>query len=366
VSVFKVQGNSYAQKITLNEKNQMLINVLEKIGEQSGYDFVYGNSTIKNAKRVNVVLNNSEFENALKKVFEGQKFTYAIRNKTVVVYDQQKGFFDVIGDFFKAIRITGRVLDQNSLPLPGVNIQIKGSGTLTTTDQNGNYSITVPNENTILVFSYIGFDTREVTVGKLTNINVTLQMSTSKLEETVIIAYGTQKKKDVTGSLATISGDAIKDLPSTINVEQALQGRVAGVMVVQESGQPGAATRVRIRGASSLLGSNQPLYVVDGVPVVAEGNIPDNGSVLNSNLIDQGLSSPLNNLNPADIESMTILKDASATAIYGSRAANGVVVITTKKGSAKNGPSYTFNTTFSLQEAQTQKVLNAAQFKETV
>lgn len=362
--IFKVQGNTYAQKITLNEKNETLINVLQKIGAQSGYDFVYGNTTIKNAKLVNISVSNEEFENVLKKVFDGQRFTYTIRNKTVVLYDQPKGFFETVSDYFKAIRLTGKVLDQNNQPLPGVNVQVKGSGTLTSTDQSGNYSITVPDENAVLVFSYIGFDTREITIGKQTKIDVTLQMTTNRLEETVIIAYGTQKKTDVTGSLATISGDAIKDLPSTINVEQALQGRAAGVMVVQESGQPGAATRVRIRGASSLLGSNQPLYVVDGVPVVAEGNIPDNGSVLNGNLIDQGLSSPLNNLNPADIESMTVLKDASATAIYGSRAANGVVVITTKKGNAKTGPSYTFNTTVSLQEAQTQKVLNAAQFKE--
>ncbi|MDQ8006216.1 MAG: TonB-dependent receptor [Pedobacter sp.] len=362
--VFKVQGNTYAQKITLNEKNETLVTVLQKIGAQSGYDFVYGNTTIKNAKPINISVSNEEFENVLKKVFDGQRFTYTIRNKTVVLYDQPKGFFETIGDYFKAIRLTGKVLDQNNQPLPGVNVQVKGSGTLTSTDQNGNYSITVPDENAVLVFSYIGFDTREIKVGKQTKIDVTLQMTTNKLEETVIIAYGTQKKTDVTGSLATISGDAIKDLPSTINVEQALQGRAAGVMVIQESGQPGAATRVRIRGASSLLGSNQPLYVVDGVPVVAEGNIPANGNALNTELINQGLSSPLNNLNPADIESMTILKDASATAIYGSRAANGVVIITTKKGSAKTGPSYTFNTTISLQEAQTQNVLNAAQFRE--
>ncbi len=143
-----------------------------------------------------------------------------------------------------------------------------------------------------------------------------------------------------------------------------MQGRAAGVLVIQESGQPGGATRVRIRGSSSLLGSNQPLYVVDGVPVVAEGNIPDNGNALNNTLLQQGLSSPLNNINPADIESMTVLKDASATAIYGSRAANGVVLITTKKGDVKKGPTYNFNSTVSLQEAQTQKVLNTAQFKE--
>jgi len=363
-AVFHVKGNTYAQKVSLNEKNSNLVNVLQKIGDQSGYDFLYSNSLLKNAKTITIDLKNADFKEALEKVFEGQEFTYTIKNKTVVVYERRSSFIERLTDYFKALTVTGKVTDESGQPMPGVTVLVKGSATTVYTSANGNYTITAPDENAVLVFSSIGFETQEIKIGNRTTLNIILKMATNKLEETVIVAYGTQKKTDVTGSLVTISGESLKDLPSTINLEQSLQGRAAGVMVMQESGQPGGATRVRIRGASSLLGSNQPLYVVDGVPVVAEGNIPANGNIVNTDLIRQGLSSPLNNINPSDIESMTVLKDASATAIYGSRAANGVVIITTKKGSVKTGPVYSVNSTVSLQEAQTQKILNAAQFKE--
>ncbi len=363
-AIFQVQATTYAQKITLNEKNKSLTLILEKISSQSGYDFVYGNTLVLQAKPISIELKNVDFTEALEKVFEDQKFTYTIKNKTVVVYSKEESLFDKISNYFKAITINGRIVDDNGSPLPDVTVTVKGMSTTTTSDKNGNYSISVTNEDAVLVFSFIGFDKQEIRVGNKKTMNVTLRIATNQLDETVIIAYGTQKKKEVTGSLSTISGESIKDLPSTVNIEQSLQGRAAGVMVMQESGQPGGATRVRIRGASSLLGSNQPLYIVDGVPVVAEGNIPSNGNVINTDLIRQGLSSPLNNINPSDIESMTVLKDASATAIYGSRAANGVVLINTKKGNAKTGSSYNFSSTVSMQQAQTQKILNAAQFRE--
>lgn len=362
-AVFQVQAGTYAQRVTLNENNSSLTEVLEKLGAQSGYDFVYGHTLLKSAKPITVQIKNELFNNALKKVFEGQNLTYTIRNKTVVIFQKESSLLNRISDFFKAISISGKITDEKGTPMPGVTVQLKGTSTIAYTNASGNYSITVPNNDSQLVFTFIGFGTQEIRVGDKTTINVTMKESANELE-TVVIAYGVQKKTDITGSLTSISGESIKDLPSTVNLEQALQGRAAGVMVMQESGQPGGATRVRIRGASSLLGSNQPLYIVDGVPVVAEGNIPVNGNVINNDLIRQGLSSPLNNINPSDIESMTVLKDASATAIYGSRAANGVVIITTKKGSIKKGPTYSFNSTMSIQRAQTQNILNAAQFKE--
>lgn len=363
-AVFQVQAGTYAQRVTLNEKNSSLTEVLEKLGAQSGYDFVYGHTLLKTAKPITVELKNAQFAEALKKVFEGQDFTYTIRNKTVVVYQKENSLLNRISNYFKAININGRVTDEKGGALPGVTVQLKGTSAIAYTNAAGNYAITVPDENAELVFTSIGFTTQEIKVGNKTIINVTLKESTSQLEETVIVAYGSQKKKDLTGSVSTISGESLHDLPSTINLEQALQGRAAGVQVIQETGQPGAATKVRIRGSSSLLGSNQPLYIVDGVPVVAEGNIPANGNVINNDLIAQGLSSPLNNLSPNDIETISILKDASATAIYGSRAANGVVIITTKKGSAAKGPVYSFNTSVSYQKAQTLDVLNADQFRE--
>lgn len=363
-AVFQVQAGTYAQRVTLSEKNSSLTGVLEKLGAQSGYDFVYGHTLLKTAKPITVELKNAQFSDALKKVFEGQEFTYTIRNKTVVVYQKESSLLNRISDYFKAVNISGKVTDEKGGALPGVTVQLKGTPTIAYTNAGGNYSITVPDENAELVFTFIGFGKQEIKVGNKTTINVTLKESTNELEETVIVAYGSQKKRDLTGSVSSISGESIQDLPSTINLEQALQGRAAGVQVIQETGQPGGATKVRIRGASSLLGSNQPLYIVDGVPVVAEGNIPDNGNVVNQTLIREGLNSPLNNISPNDIESISILKDASATAIYGSRAANGVVIITTKKGSATKGPTYSFNTSLSYQKAQTVDVLNADQFRE--
>ena len=363
--IFQAQAStSYAQKITLSEKNSSLVSVLDKIAQQSGYDFVYGNTPVNAAKPITVVLKNEDITDALEKVFAGQQLSYAIRNKTVVLYQKEASFLDRVTGLFQTTTITGKIVDEQNMGLPGVTVQLKGSSTVTTTSSNGNYSISVPDKGAVLVFSYIGLISQEKAVGTGSVINVKMTASAETLEETVIVAYGTQRKKDLTGSVSTISGESLTDLPSTINLEQALQGRAAGVQVIQETGQPGGATKVRIRGASSLLGSNQPLYIVDGVPVVAEGNIPDNSNVVNTTLIREGLSSPLNNISPNDIESMTVLKDASATSIYGSRAANGVVIITTKKGSATKGPVYSFNTSVSYQEAQTVDVLNADQFRE--
>lgn len=355
---------SYAQKISLKAKNGSLVSVLEKIAAQSGYDFIYGNTPVNAAKPVTLNLKDADIESALQKVFADQQLSYTIRNKTVVLYKKESSLLDRITDFFQTTTITGKVVDENNIPLPGVTVQLKESSVLTKTNSNGNYSITVPERNAVLVFSYIGFGNQEINVGSSSTVNVSMKPSTQVLEEMVVVAYGSQKKKDLTGSVSTISGESLTDLPSTINIEQALQGRAAGVMVIQETGQPGGATKVRIRGTSSLMGSNQPLYIVDGVPVVAEGNIPDNGNVINRDLIAQGLNSPLNNLSPNDIESISVLKDASATAIYGSRAANGVVIITTKRGSASKGPTYAFNTSVSYQKAQTLDVLNADQFRE--
>lgn len=209
--------------------------------------------------------------------------------------------------------VNGQVLDAGNNPLPGVTILVKGSSTGTTTDFDGNYSIDV-NANDTLIFSYIGFVTQEVLVNNQTTINITLKEDTAELDEVVIVGYGTQKKVNLTGSIATVkSEDIVKS--STESVSSALSGRLAGVVTIQSSGEPGSgSSSVNIRGISTL-GSNAPLILVDGIPRA------------------------LNNINSNDIESISVLKDAAASAIYGMRAANGVVLITTKRGKGKN----TFN-----------------------
>lgn len=199
-------------------------------------------------------------------------------------------------------------------PLPGATVLIKGTSKGTSTDFDGNYSIEADSKS-VLVFSYVGYATKEVVVGTQTKINVTLTAD-NKLDEVVVIGYGTQRKSDLTGSVSSISSEDIASIP-VARVDQALQGRAAGVQVTQTSGAPGAGTSIRVRGGNSITGSNEPLWVIDGIIV--------------------GTNFNLNNINSNDIKSIEILKDASSIAIYGSRGANGVVLVTTKSGANIGG-----------------------------
>ncbi|HEX9826159.1 MAG TPA: TonB-dependent receptor [Flavobacteriaceae bacterium] len=226
-------------------------------------------------------------------------------------------------------KVSGTVTDLSNLPLPGVNVIVKGSQRGTSTDFDGNYSISVsPGE--ILVFSYIGFKTKEIEIGNNNSYNVSLEADNSQLDEVVVIGYGTQKRKDVTGAVASIKSENFIDaLPVT--PEQLLQGKIAGVNIVQSSGRPGASSTVRIRGTSSISAGNDPLYVIDGVPLqFGSANNQIRVATSGSSPLSEEAINPLSLINPADIESIDVLKDASATAIYGSRGANGVIVITTK------------------------------------
>ncbi|WP_339903443.1 TonB-dependent receptor, partial [uncultured Cyclobacterium sp.] len=210
-------------------------------------------------------------------------------------------------------------------PLPGATIMVKGTNIGTVTDLDGAYSITIPDnvENPVLEFSFIGFSPQEVAVATQTEINVTLSDNLASLNEVVVIGYGAVKKSDLTGAVSSVKASEIQQTPIT-SIDQGLVGRASGVMVTQTSGMPGAVASIRIRGSSSLQGGNEPLYVIDGFPVYSGSGFGETGG----NARMSGLST----INPADIESIEILKDASATAIYGARAANGVVLITTKSG----------------------------------
>jgi TonB-linked SusC/RagA family outer membrane protein len=207
------------------------------------------------------------------------------------------------------VAVRGKVTDETGAGLPGTNVLVKGSTTGTTTDSNGDYAIEVPQSDAVLVFSFIGYESQEIGVAGRTTINVTLVPSVESLTEVVVVGYGVQRQEAVTGSVASISGDAIREIPAG-NITQALQGRLPGVEFTQTSSKPGATMQIRVRGTRSLTASNDPLIVLDGIPFV--GTIAD--------------------INPNDIKSVDILKDASATAIYGSRGANGVILITTHKG----------------------------------
>ena len=233
--------------------------------------------------------------------------------------------------FSQSKTITGSVTDDVGLPIPGVSILVKNTKNLgVATDFDGNFNITIPsNQTNILVFSYLGYTTQEVNVSKTTNVNLIMISDQTQLDEVVVIGYGTVLKKDVTGSLVSVKvKDNVANQSSTI--DQLLQGRAAGVQVTQNGGAPGSGISVKIRGTNSLRGNNEPLYVIDGVIISSAGeDVVAAGGVGNSG---QEAQNGLNGINPRDIESIQVLKDASATAIYGSRGANGVVLITTKQG----------------------------------
>lgn len=255
-------------------------------------------------------------------------------------------------------QVTGRVADSGGNALPGVNVLIRGTTVGTTTDANGSYSLNVSDSESILVFSFIGYASQEIAVSGKTKIDVALEDDLQSLDEVVVVGYGTIKKSDITGAVSSVTSKDLKALP-VATLDQALQGRAAGVQVVQSTGAPGGGTNIRIRGTSSVNASSEPLYVIDGMLINSnsnEMNIGGRGPAIN----------PLATINPSDIESVEILKDASATAIYGSRAANGVILITTKRGKAGKA-AVNFETYYGVQNV-TKKLdlLNATQFAELV
>ena len=232
--------------------------------------------------------------------------------------------------FAQSKAITGTVIDENKMPLPGVSILIKDLKIGSFTDFDGLFSLTVPEAGKTLVFSYLGYITKELVIGNKRTFNIQLEIDTNNtLEEIVVVGYGSQRKSDITGSVASVKVDDIAAAQNS-TVDALLQGRAAGVQVTQNAGSPGSGVSVKIRGASSLRGNNEPLYVIDGVIISSAGEDAANAST-DANSLEE-TQNGLNGINPRDIESMEVLKDASATAIYGSRGANGVILITTKKG----------------------------------
>ena len=237
--------------------------------------------------------------------------------------------------YSQSIKVNGTITDTKGTPFPGATVTIKSNQSIgVQSDFDGNYSIEVPNQQTVLVYSYLGFSTKEITVGNQTTINIALNESAESLDEVVVIGYGTQKKSDVTGAIGQVKGDDLTQVVTT-DPMNALQGKVAGVNVTSSSGSPGSSAEIMIRGVGSF-GNNQPLYIVDGVQ--------SDSYFLDAN----------------NIASIEVLKDAASGAIYGTRAANGVIIITTKKG--KEGkPLVEIETSYSMNSARNEmKVLDAA------
>ncbi len=303
VSLMQVSAASFAQKVTLSLKQASLSTVLSDIRKQTGYHFIYNSQLLEKASPVDIQVKNYSIADALEKCFKNQPFNFIIEEKTVIIKEKKIATTP-------SSEIIGMVADSTGRPLAGVRIQVKGSTTAVFSGNEGKYTINVPGENEVLIFSSIGFESQEIPVAGKKIINVKLRESVALLDEMVVIGYGSARKRDLVGSVGSVDMEDMKKAPVR-SFEEALAGRVAGVQVTSVDGQPGSAINIIIRGANSITGTNAPLFVIDGFPI----ENPDN-----------------NTLNMNDIESIETLKDAAATAIYGARGSNGVIIVTTKSG----------------------------------
>jgi iron complex outermembrane receptor protein len=263
--------------------------------------------------------------------------------------------------------ITGKIVDQESgQPLAGVTVSVKGTKTAVVTNNDGTFTIAVPSDQSVLDVSYVGYTPQQITVGGQSSLNLSMIAADKRLGEVVVVGYGTQRKRDVTGSVTSLKPEDMNK-GVILNPQQLMQGRAAGVNVTATSGRPGGAANIRIRGGTSISASNDPLYVVDGVPLQLnnanrQANIGGSGGQLM--IFNQEPANPLNSINPADIASIEVLKDASATAIYGSRGANGVIIITTKKG-RKGAATTSYDTYVGISRvAKTLDVVSADQYRQ--
>ncbi len=318
-------------KITIRVENTELKNALYKLEKLAGTKFAYSPSVIRHLERVTLNAQSEKLGSLLNEMLDPMGISYTVISDRICLFKlpgdpsttnakpEEFTNIDWIG-------ISGTVTDDQGSPLPGVNVLVKGTTNGTATDSNGKYVLNVLEENATLLFSFIGFESQEVRIDSRTEINVTLVADVKSLEEVVVVGYGTAKKSDLTGAVGTVKSEEILERQAP-TVGQALAGRVAGVSVNVNSGRPGGQSSVRIRGFSSISTSNNPLYVIDGV-IMPVGTQTDGSFSLN-NAID--------NINPSDIASIEVLKDASSTAIYGARGANGVIMITTKRGSNSGG-----------------------------
>jgi TonB-linked SusC/RagA family outer membrane protein len=336
ITFINVSASVYSQgtRLDLKVQSTTIKDVLNRIEDQSNFFFMYNDRKIDVERKVDLDLKETKVEAALKTIFEGTNTKFIIKDRQIVLYNESEDEFLILNTLPGSQQqktISGKVNDSTGAWLPGVSVVIKGTTTGVTTDMDGKYTLTKVPENATLLFSFVGMKTQEFVVGGKSTINVTLEEEAIGLDEVVAVGYGTQKRSDVTGSIFSISSASLKDLNLT-STDQALKGQVAGVQMTQTSSAPGGNSSVRIRGGNSISAGNEPLYVVDGFPIYN-----DNGLYASGTLDNAQPGNILASINPNDIASIEILKDASATAIYGSRGANGVVIINTKRG--KSGMS---------------------------
>lgn len=326
------QGYSQTTRLTLEAKNATIEEFFRKIEDQSEYRFFYSGK-IDVEKTINGVFENKLITEVLDDILKNTDIRYEMKGRQIILSPMKLSF----SGEQQQKSVIGKVTDTTGAPIPGVSVVVKGTTTGTISDFDGNYSLPNISSSGTLVFSFVGMKLQEISISGKGTINVVLAEETIGVDEVVVVGYGTQKRKDLTGSVSSLNSKELKNIP-VVRMDQALIGKVAGVQVMPVSGEPGASPQIRIRGVGSISASPDPLYVVDGFPI-----------------------SSIETLSPEDIESIDILKDASATAIYGSRGSNGVIIINTKRG--KSGKAViTFDTYIGWQKVEkTPKMMNAMQ-----
>ncbi|HWV72632.1 MAG TPA: TonB-dependent receptor [Pseudosphingobacterium sp.] len=321
-----------AQKISLNQKNATVAQLLTNIEKQTGYTFFYRKNDVEEMKPVSVSLQNVTVEDALNYIFKDQPCSYQVQDKLIVLKKRVLPSAHEEPFVRQEHLVVGTVKDSLGLPIPGVSVLIKGTSKGTSTNADGNYQLQAE-KGQVLVFRNIGYLEKEVIIGEDAKLDVILTSTSEGLDEVVVIGYGSQQRRDVTGSVAPIAMENVRG-QAISSPDQALTGQVSGVNVSTSNGTPGGGPRIQVRGIGAIGAGSEPLYVIDGFPIPSSSGQQSN---------------PMSALNPQDIASMTVLKDASATAIYGSRGANGVIIITTKRG-ASGKPVIQFSGSTGLQE----------------
>ena len=332
VTILQVSATSFGQNVTLKEVNSPIRKVFEKIRSQTGYDFLVTRSVLRNSSPVNISVDNKQLLNVLNEIFEHQNLSYNIKDGSIII-TRKKVLMPLPAErisFFADF--SGRVVGEDGLPIVGATIMVKGSTIGVVTDKDGKFTIRNIDQKSVLIVSYIGYASREIAARSLSQDPIRLMAVVSSLNDIAIVGYGTQKKSNLTGAISTVKMDEVLGNRPVSSTASLLQGTVPGLRINIGSGEPGAGPKFNIRGATDI--STTGNTINSGSPLILVDNVPFNGS--------------LNLLDPNDIETVTVLKDAGAAAIYGGRSAYGVILITSKKGmkNQKVQVSYNNNITF--------------------
>ena len=349
---FAVSVSAMAQDIALRLRNVTVKKAMTELKQKSGYSFVYEGSDINVGKKVNV--NANTVSQAVEQILVGQNVTYRINGNSIIVSKKVASQIKQKSSASRKEKVSGTITDTQGEPIIGANVNEKGTKNSAVTDVNGRFTIDAE-IGSPLVVSYIGYKDQEVRASN--NMQIIIHEATESIDEVVVVGYGTMKKRDLTGSVTSVKMDD-EPVGTVSSISHALAGKAAGLQVNTVSAQPGGGATFRIRGAASVNGGNDPLIIIDGFPVNSSGDI--SVGRYSSGSSDNILAS----INPNDIESIEVLKDASATAIYGARAGHGVIIVTTKKGKQGNA-KVTYSGTVSVQDmAKKYEMLSAHDFMQ--